>query len=125
MAACAISKVNLGQNDAPEPLTVSELATGLAVTSASATEMVGLENTGFAERQPHPTDRRKRFVALTPDGEQATRATYSDLGGQLHAISAQLRPNRQDGVAKFLSQVSADLACPSLPAGSTGPLSRG
>jgi MarR family transcriptional regulator, organic hydroperoxide resistance regulator len=84
-----------------------------------------LENTGLAERQPHPTDRRKRFVELTLDGEQATRAIYSDLGGQLHAIYAQLRPNQQDGVEKFLSQVSADLACPSLPAASTGPLSRG
>lgn len=63
-----------------------------------------LENTGLAERQPHPTDRRKRFVELTLDGEQATRAIYSDLGGQLHAIYAQLRPNQQDGVEKFLSQ---------------------
>ncbi len=32
-----------------------------------------LEERGFAERRPHPSDRRKRAVYLTTSGEQATR----------------------------------------------------
>jgi DNA-binding MarR family transcriptional regulator len=32
-----------------------------------------LEERGLAERRPHPTDRRKRLVRLTPKGEEALR----------------------------------------------------
>jgi DNA-binding MarR family transcriptional regulator len=30
----------------------------------------GLEQSGFAERRPHPTDRRKRALHLTPKGKR-------------------------------------------------------
>jgi DNA-binding MarR family transcriptional regulator len=32
-----------------------------------------LEERGLAERRPHPSDRRKRAIYLTPDGEQVLR----------------------------------------------------
>ena len=32
-----------------------------------------LEKAGFAERRPHPTDRRKRAVHVTPKGEDVLR----------------------------------------------------
>lgn len=114
--------VALGHLFVQGPLTVGELARELDITSASATEVVDrLENAGFAERQPHPTDRRKRFVGLTPLGIQVTRAFYSDFGCQLHAIYEQLSPSQQDGIEKFLGQVAADLARPYLPAADIGP----
>lgn len=125
-AVGATEIVALGHLFTHGPLTVSELAKELAITRASATEMVDrLESTGFAERQPHPTDRRKRFVGLTADGERFTRAAYRDLGSQLHAIYAKLSPAQQQGVEKFLGQVTADLACPFVPTLNIGGLDRG
>lgn len=98
------------------PVTVSELASELGITSASATEMVDrLDNAGFAQRQPHPTDRRKRLVGLTPDGVQAADAYYHDLGTQLHAMYSTLTPSQRDGVGEFLRRVVADLADASNP----------
>lgn len=47
-----------------------------------------LQERGLAERRPHPTDRRKRAVRLTPHGEQvlrATRATAIELGDEVFA----------------------------------------
>jgi DNA-binding MarR family transcriptional regulator len=97
-------------------VTVSELAGELGITSASATEMVDrLENIGFAQRQPHPNDRRKRLVGLTPEGEHAATVFYSDLASQLRAAYTTLTPSQRDGVNEFLNRVAADLAGPSDP----------
>ena len=46
-------------------------------TGIDASSMVqsldALEAAGFAERRPHPTDRRKRAIHVTPQGEEVLR----------------------------------------------------
>jgi DNA-binding MarR family transcriptional regulator len=48
------------------------LAEGWKCDASWVTGIVdGLEARGYAERQPHPTDRRVKVVAITPLGEKA------------------------------------------------------
>jgi MarR family transcriptional regulator, lower aerobic nicotinate degradation pathway regulator len=42
-------------------------------TSSMVQSLDALEQAGFAERRPHPTDRRKRAVHVTPKGEEVLR----------------------------------------------------
>ncbi len=53
----------------------------LHVDPSQVTQLVDrLERRGYAERRPHPDDRRVKLVALTPDGD-----TFLDrLWGRLH-----------------------------------------
>jgi DNA-binding MarR family transcriptional regulator len=39
----------------------------------------GLEERGYVKRQPHPTDRRVKVVALTPLGEKAKARAFERL----------------------------------------------
>ena len=56
------------------PRTPSELADRLQITTASVTELVDrLQRDDLVSRLPHPTDRRKLLVTLTPDGERVLR----------------------------------------------------
>jgi len=53
------------------PLTQRQLADALAVSPRNVTGLVdALEDAGFVQRRPHPTDRRSVLVALTSHGEQ-------------------------------------------------------
>lgn len=52
-----------------EPRTLKDLATALAADPPYVTLMVDkLEEEGYVERGPHPTDRRRKLVSLTPEG---------------------------------------------------------
>lgn len=51
--------------------TVSELADSEQVKVPTMTRVVqGLEESGLAERRPHPTDRRSSVVSATPEGKR-------------------------------------------------------
>jgi DNA-binding MarR family transcriptional regulator len=51
------------------PLTLSEIAEGHSVDAPYATLIVDkLESLGLVTRQPHPSDRRRKLVVLTPEG---------------------------------------------------------
>lgn len=73
----------LDQLEAGEPLPMSAIARLLGCDTSNATGLIDrLEQHGLVERQPHPTDRRVRAVALTPTGRRAkdelTRLTRTD-----------------------------------------------
>ncbi len=56
---------------AGEPLPGHVVAERLLVSSASMTSLVDtLERRGLVERHPHPTDRRKVLIHLTPEAPQ-------------------------------------------------------
>jgi DNA-binding MarR family transcriptional regulator len=63
-----------------DPVPMRELATRLGCDSSYATGIVDtLEQHRLAVRQPHPTDRRIKDIALTPHGvELARRAQLAD-----------------------------------------------
>lgn len=61
--------------DLGEPLTTRELADKLVCEPSNATFVVDkLENAGLVRREPHPTDRRVRYIVLTPAGVDLRRS---------------------------------------------------
>ena len=71
---------------AGEPLPGHVIAERLLVSSASMTSLIDtLERRGLVERHPHPTDRRKVLIHLTPD---AQRIVDQQLPA-IHAVIAQ------------------------------------
>ena len=58
-----------------EPCSMRTLAGAWKCDASNVTWLVDrLEEHGLAERRPHPTDRRVRTVALTPQGRASMRA---------------------------------------------------
>lgn len=56
------------------PLSLSELAEAVRVDAPYATLIVDtLEERGLVERRPDPADRRRKLVALTPEGKEAAQ----------------------------------------------------
>jgi DNA-binding MarR family transcriptional regulator len=56
------------------PLSLSELASAVSVDAPYATLIVdNLEERGLVERRPDPADRRRKLVALTPEGKEAAQ----------------------------------------------------
>lgn len=59
---------------ASQPLTLRELAAATGVDAPYATVVVDdLAAKGYVTREPHPTDRRARFVTITDSGREAAR----------------------------------------------------
>ena len=54
-----------------QPMTLAQLAEAHGVDHPYATIIVNkLEALGFAQRRPHPSDRRSKLVSLTPAGRE-------------------------------------------------------
>src|ERR1700710_2713914 len=58
----------------------NELAADLGLSSGASTALVDrLERQGIAERYPHPNDRRRTLVRLTPQGQAVVELSRSWL----------------------------------------------
>jgi DNA-binding MarR family transcriptional regulator len=74
--------------DENEPKSMSALAGDWKCDASNVTWLVDrLEDAGFAERLPHPTDRRVRTVALTPKGAKAR----GEIEGKIYEAPASIR----------------------------------
>ena len=72
-----------------QPMTLAQLADAHGVDRPYATIIVDkLEQLGFVERQPHPTDRRSKLVSLTPTGRDAAALADSIIGEPPAALRA-------------------------------------
>ena len=92
---------------AGEPLGPVELSRRLGVTSAATTQSVHrLQAAGHVVRTPHPADRRRQVLEVTPSG---AAHVFSELGPLL-ALSARasdgLSPEQRVGVERFLAGVA-------------------
>lgn len=59
------------------PMSLSALAEAVRVDAPYATLIVdSLEERGLVERRPDPGDRRRKLVALTPDGKEAAQRVW-------------------------------------------------
>ncbi len=92
---------------AGEPLGPVELSRRLGVTSAAATQSVHrLQAAGHVVRTPHPDDRRRQVLEVTPSG---AAHVFSELGPLL-ALSARASEGMTDDeratVHRFLSGIA-------------------
>jgi DNA-binding MarR family transcriptional regulator len=82
------------------PVRQSVLATDLGLAPHSITDIVdGLERHGLAERQPDPTDRRAKLVAITGAGEGCLTVAHATRQRLLKQIFGALT---QEDRANFL-----------------------
>lgn len=92
---------------AGEPVSPSVIAERLLVTTGTMTSLLDtLERRGLVQRLPHPDDRRKVLVDLTPTGQ----AIVDQLLPSLHArerdvVSDALSANEQRQLVSLLAKV--------------------
>lgn len=66
----------------PEGNRLSELARGANMTPQAMGELVDeLEELGYVERRPDPTDRRAKLIVLTPRGHECIAAGIATIQG--------------------------------------------
>jgi DNA-binding MarR family transcriptional regulator len=92
------------------PSTQQALATALNVTPRNVTGLVdALEEGGFVERRPHPSDRRATQVTLT---EQGTRTTSEMVRGRewmAAELAAGFSKDELDQVSRNLDTIAQRL----------------
>ena len=92
---------------AGQPLEPSVIAERLLVTTGSMTSLLDtLEKRGLIRRQPHPQDRRKLLIDITP----AAQAIVDELLPSMHArerevMAAALTPSEQRTLLGFIARL--------------------
>jgi len=92
---------------AGQPLEPSVIAERLLVTTGSMTSLLdNLEKRGLIRRQPHPEDRRKLLIDITPTAQ----AIVDELLPSLHArerdvMAAALSPSEQRSLLRSLAKL--------------------
>ena len=104
---------------AGQPLEPSVIAQRVLITTGTMTSVLDtLEKRGLIQRMPHPDDRRKLLVDITPDAQ----AILDELLPSLHArerevISGALSPSEQRQLLRLIAKVQhAALQAQSTPA---------
>lgn len=74
-----------------EPMTVSELATKLAIDRTNVSRLCArMEEAGELAREPHPEDGRARALRLTARGKKLARAVDEQSAGHFDRLAKQL-----------------------------------
>jgi len=90
--------------------TMTELADGLGVGRAAATEMVErLVVKGLVRREASPTDRRVMIVELTDDAQAQADATVERWRGPLNAVFARFPHIEPATLIGFLAALAGEL----------------
>jgi DNA-binding MarR family transcriptional regulator len=72
-----------------EPMSMSALAERLGIDASYVTAIADqLEERGLIERQPHPTDRRVKSLALTPEGRRMRERLAGELWTDVPILDA-------------------------------------
>jgi DNA-binding MarR family transcriptional regulator len=92
--------------DADTPKSMSALADVLKCDASNVTWLIDrLEENGLAERQPHPTDRRIRTVAITPRGVRVRAEVESELFKAPDSLRG-LSPRDLETLCKVLEKIT-------------------
>lgn len=96
---------------AGEPITPGEIAERAIIAAASTTSVLDtLERRGLVERRPHPTDRRKLLIELTPEG----RKTIDQILPGIHRVETRvmsaLTPDERREMLALIAKVQASVA---------------
>lgn len=95
------------------PVTQQELATRITSDPNTLRAMVVLlERKGLLVRTAHPTDRRARIVALTPDGEALFETLWDSSDGFRQHVASVLSPEETATLVTLLGRFADSLAEP-------------
>jgi DNA-binding MarR family transcriptional regulator len=91
---------------APSPhCGVKEIARGLKLSTPTVSVSVRqLEEAGFLERQPHPTDRRAVQLFLTPAGQELHEQTYAFRRQTFERLLSGLTPEERETLLSLLEK---------------------
>ena len=97
---------------AGEPLEPSAIAERLIITTGSMTSMLNtLESRGLVRRTPHPDDRRKLLIAITPEGAAIVDGLLPSLHSRERTIIGEaLTKVEQRQLRTMLAKVQASIA---------------
>ena len=94
----------------------SALAARLLVTRGAISGLVrGAERAGFVRRLPHPTDRRKYFVALLPRGRQLMAGAVPGYIQRITTYMSTLTPRERRALTLALRKLYAALPLLAIP----------
>jgi DNA-binding MarR family transcriptional regulator len=80
-----------------EPMSMSALADRLGIDASYVTTIADqLEERGLIERRPHPTDRRIKSLALTPEGRQLRDTLADELWVEVPVLDALTAAERRE-----------------------------
>lgn len=89
---------------------MGELAAGLGVSRAAATELVDrLVAKGVATREAHPADRRVVLVRLSPPARRLARAQLRDWQRRLEAVCARHPQVDPDTLVAFVRDLVTEI----------------
>jgi DNA-binding MarR family transcriptional regulator len=81
------------------PMTIADLARSESITPQSmGSAVANLEERGFVERKPHPSDGRQFLFALTSAGEEVRKASTDAKQAWLARAIEQLGPKERDAL---------------------------
>ena len=89
------------------PCNPTELAAFLSMTTASVTNLLDrLQRAGHVVRRPHPSDRRKVVVELTPRARDKMAAMFQFAGAATAYAARSMSPSELGNVLRFLHDVT-------------------
>jgi DNA-binding MarR family transcriptional regulator len=109
LAPYALSlKHNWALHALDEPMSMSALADRLGIDASYVTAIADqLEERGLIERQPHPTDRRIKSLALTPEGRRLREQLAVELWTEVPVLDSLGVAERQQLRAILTKSVDA------------------
>ena len=88
----------------PEGSRLTELARGANMSPQAMGELVDeLEELGYVERRPDPTDRRAKLIVLTPRGHECIAAGIATIQGIEERIDQTLGPRGHAQLRRLLN----------------------
>lgn len=88
-----------------EPLPLSEISRYLLTTPTNVTGLADrLEHDGYVIRQPHPTDRRSKLVALTAKGTELLRRVMPSYLERIGRAMSVLSHDERETMARLLAK---------------------
>ena len=99
---------------AGEPLSPTEIARRLIVTTASVTSLLDtLERRGLVERRPDPADRRRLLVAITPTAQAMVRQYVPEVVTLQGAVMSGIGEEDRQQLIAVLTRIREAIAAAS------------
>lgn len=96
---------------AGEPITPGVIAERAIIAAASATSVLDtLQRRGLVERRPHPTDRRKLLIDLTPEGRRVLDQILPGVHRLEAAVMDELTVQERRELLELIAKVQHSVA---------------